>query len=173
MLDIFSSIKSIIKIHNISIDNEVFWLHYKLTVILFACSSILITSKQFFGDPIDCIVDEIDDKVIDSYCWIQSTYTMPKMVMGRIGLDIAHPGISGTPVGGWKAEDIKYHKYYQWVCFVLSFEGNLHLKLKHSTRFTFYVQASNCLQLPSEFSVRNLCKQQLKSREAFESSVCL
>lgn len=59
---------------------------------------------QFFGDPIDCLVDvsicpfkgphqyiehflqkEIPSGVMDTYCWIHGTFTLPKLVMEKVG----------------------------------------------------------------------------------------
>lgn len=44
-----------IKLDNYCIDNNVFRLHYKATVIFLVAFSLLVTSNQYFGDPIDCI----------------------------------------------------------------------------------------------------------------------
>lgn len=122
MIELFRSIKSFVKIPKTLIDNHFFRFHYKYTALLFASCSILITAKQFFGDPIDCIVDKIDQKVIDSFCWIHSTYTIPKFNNGTVGRDVAHPGVIG-PRRDWTSDDVKHHKYYQWVCFVLFLQG--------------------------------------------------
>lgn len=45
--------------------------------------SILVTSKQYFGDPINC--DVVDDRktVIDTYCWIYGTFTIKKTLSGK------------------------------------------------------------------------------------------
>ncbi len=47
------------------------------TVIVFIMASLLVTSRQYFGDPIDCIVDDIPGNVMDTYCWIHSTFSIP------------------------------------------------------------------------------------------------
>ncbi|QQP57149.1 Innexin, partial [Caligus rogercresseyi] len=67
MFDVFGSVKILIKIDSICIDNNVFRLHYKATVIL-----LII----LHGDPIDCIVEEIPPNVMDTYCWIHSTFSI-------------------------------------------------------------------------------------------------
>jgi hypothetical protein len=55
---------------------------------------------------------------MDTYCWIHSTYSIPSRWAGKAGHSIPHPGVA--PLGDLgKDEDVKYHKYYQWVCFVL------------------------------------------------------
>uniref|UniRef100_A0A2S2NF27 Innexin n=1 Tax=Schizaphis graminum TaxID=13262 RepID=A0A2S2NF27_SCHGA len=119
MIDIFGPIKSLLKFDNVVTDNIVFQLHYKATFLILSACSILITSRQFFGDPIDCMVDGIPSNIMDTYCWIYSTFTIPKWNNGKIGKDV-HPGVS---VYDEDTDTVKYHKYYQWVCFVLLFQA--------------------------------------------------
>ena len=45
---------SFLELHKVSIDNWVFKLYYKFTTSLLLVSSILTTSKQLFGSPIQC-----------------------------------------------------------------------------------------------------------------------
>ena len=110
MYNVFGSIRGLLKVDSISIDNNIFRLHYKATMFILVAFSLLVTQKQYFGDPIDCIVDKVDGDIMDTYCWIHSTYTIPNLV-GEVGKDIPHPGISNDSHGSEK----KYHKYYQWV----------------------------------------------------------
>lgn len=120
MFDVFGSVKGLLKIDSICIDNNIFRLHYKATVIILVAFSLIVTSRQYIGDPIDCIVDEIPLNVMDTYCWIYSTFTIPNRLGGRIGKDVVQPGVSSHVDG---EDDVKYHKYYQWVCFVLFFQA--------------------------------------------------
>ncbi|XP_046984394.1 innexin inx2 [Schistocerca americana] len=122
MFDVFGSVKGLLKLDSVCIDNNLFRLHYKATVIILIAFSLLVTSRQYIGDPIDCIVDEIPLAVMDTYCWIYSTFTIPNRLNGKIGLEVAHPGV-GAHVAG--KDEVKYHKYYQWVCFVLFFQAIL------------------------------------------------
>ncbi|XKL67396.1 hypothetical protein PGB90_002887 [Kerria lacca] len=120
MFDVFGSVKGLLKIDSICIDNNIFRLHYKVTVIILIAFSLIVTSRQYIGDPIDCIVDEIPLNVMDTYCWIYSTFTIPNRLGGRIGKDVVQPGVSSHVEG---EDEVKYHKYYQWVCFVLFFQA--------------------------------------------------
>ena len=63
MFDVFGSVKGLIKLDAVCIDNNVFRLHYKATFIILIVSSLLVTSRQYIGDPIDCIVEEIPNNV--------------------------------------------------------------------------------------------------------------
>ena len=58
---------------------------------------------------------------MDTYCWIHSTFSVPNKVVGREGHDIAHAGVA-PPSELEEGEEIRYHKYYQWVCFTLFFQ---------------------------------------------------
>lgn len=121
MFDVFGSVKGLLKLDSVCIDNNVFRLHYKATVIILIAFSLLVTSRQYIGDPIDCIVDGIPLNVMDTYCWIYSTFTIPNRG-GVVGKNIVQPGVgSFDPT----VDEVKYHKYYQWVCFTLFFQAIL------------------------------------------------
>jgi hypothetical protein len=81
------------------------------------------------GNPIDCIHSkDIPEEVLNTFCWIHSTYTIPSAFWKRIGFDVAHPGVDKT----LDPEERRYHKYYQWVCFCLFFQvGNIVSFLKY------------------------------------------
>eukprot|EP00095_Tigriopus_kingsejongensis_P005712 maker-scaffold459_size165548-snap-gene-0.21 protein:Tk05712 transcript:maker-scaffold459_size165548-snap-gene-0.21-mRNA-1 annotation:"innexin inx2" len=124
MFDVFGSVKDLIKLDSICIDNNVFRLHYKATFVILVVCSLLVTSRQYIGDPIDCIVEEIPNNVMDTYCWIHSTFSIPNKVMGLEGYDVSHPGVAPHAALG-EGESVRYHKYYQWVCFTLFFQALL------------------------------------------------
>lgn len=122
MFDVFGSVKGLLKIDAVNIDNNIFRLHYKATVIVLVTFSIIVTSRQYIGDPIDCIVEGVPSNVMDTYCWIHSTFTIPnRMATEIVGKNVPHPGIRPFEEG----DTVKYHKYYQWVCFVLFFQAIL------------------------------------------------
>ena len=52
---------------------------------------------------------------MDTYCWIHATFTLPEAQTKKVGVEVPHPGIDKYTPG----ERRVYHKYYQWVCFVL------------------------------------------------------
>lgn len=102
------------------IDNMVFRAHYRVTsAILFLCC-IIVTANNLIGDPIQCINDRgVPGHVINTYCWITYTFTLPHEHGRHIGTEVAHPGL------GNENQDRRYHSYYQWVPFVLFFQGVL------------------------------------------------
>jgi len=116
VFELFGSVRRLVKLDSVCIDNNVFRLHYKATVIFLIAFSLLVTSNQYFGDPIDCIQrDDIPTNLLDTYCWIHSTFTLPDALNKKVGVEVPHPGIDKYTPG----EKRIYHKYYQWVCFVL------------------------------------------------------
>lgn len=119
MLDIFRGLKNFIKVSHVHIDSSVFRLHYSITVMILLAFSLIVTTRQYVGNPIDCIhAKEIPEEVINTYCWIHSTYTIPSAFMKTTGVEVAHPGIDKSKPDGEK----RYVKYYQWVCFCLFFQ---------------------------------------------------
>ncbi|KAG7178197.1 innexin inx2-like [Homarus americanus] len=120
MHDVFSSIQNLMKIDSIHIDNNIFRLHYKATMFILVAFSLLITQRQYFGDPIDCLVEGVDQNIMDTYCWIHYTHTIPSLTGGVTGLDVAHPGVASDAIPGQKVKlEVKHHKYYQWVALFL------------------------------------------------------
>ena len=58
------------------IDNFVFRLHYRLSVGFLLVCMALVTTTQYFGDPIKCIADGVPGGTLDLFCWIHSTFSI-------------------------------------------------------------------------------------------------
>jgi len=121
MFNVFGSLVKYLKLDSVCIDNNVFRLHYKASLMIMMCACILVTSRQYIGDPIDCIAEGVPGGIMDTYCWIHSTFSFPEKWVGKQGIDHPHAGVG--PIN--PSEEVKYHKYYQWVCFVLFFQAGL------------------------------------------------
>lgn len=122
MYSVFGSVKSLLKLDSVKIDNNVFRLHYKATVVILIAFSLIVTSRQYIGDPIDCIFNGAATPLMDTFCWIHTTFTLPdQMGTEVVGINVPHPGVRPHREG----DTVKYHKYYQWVCFVLFFQAIL------------------------------------------------
>jgi hypothetical protein len=59
MLSFLGGFKSLVQFKRSLIDNTTFRLDYQYTFAILCICSILTTAKQYFGDPIDCIVDGV------------------------------------------------------------------------------------------------------------------
>lgn len=88
-MDTFQRLKGLVKIREVFIDNEVFQLHYRVTAVLLLGCAALVASKQHFGDPIDCITrDDVSNKIMDTYCWIHATFTLPDACNKTVGSEV-------------------------------------------------------------------------------------
>lgn len=56
MFDVIGQIKDLIKTRRIHIDDNVFTLHYRLSTFVLIFFTFVISSRKYFGDPIDCTV---------------------------------------------------------------------------------------------------------------------
>lgn len=119
MLDLFFGLRRLIRRRFIQIDNSVFRLHWQLTSIILIAFSLAITARQYVGQNIDCLqTDEIPASVLNTYCWIHSTFTIPSAFTMKVGTEVPHPGIDNS-----KGNEKKHYAYYQWVCFALFLQG--------------------------------------------------
>lgn len=77
MYKLLGGLKDYFKAQEVQIDNAVFRLHNVFTTVLLLACSLVITATQYVGQPISCIVNGIPPHVVNTYCWISSTFTMP------------------------------------------------------------------------------------------------
>lgn len=80
MYKLLGDLKDYLKWQDITTDSMVFRMHNLFTTVLLLSCSVVITATQYVGDPISCIGDGVSKdfrKVINTFCWITSTFTMP------------------------------------------------------------------------------------------------
>ena len=71
MIDVFRSLKGFTKIRHLVIDSTVFRMHYNVSVVFLLAFSGIVTTRQYVGNPIDCIhTKDIPEDVLNTYCWI-------------------------------------------------------------------------------------------------------
>lgn len=63
---------------------------------------------------------DIPEDVLNTYCWIHSTYTVVDAFMKKQGSEVPFPGVHNSQGRG--PLTIKHTKYYQWVAFTLFFQ---------------------------------------------------
>ena len=97
MLDKFASLKSLLQPKRCLIDNITFRLHYQLTFALLCFFSLMQTLTQFFGNPIQCYNSDLKNeelaKVMNTYCWVHGTFTLPSKLNCTQDKDCYHPGV--------------------------------------------------------------------------------
>lgn len=116
MYKLLGGLRNYLKWQEIQTDCVLFRMHNLFTTALLMACSLVITATQYVGNPIQCIVSGLPTHVINTFCWITSTFTMPDAFRREVGTEVAHPGVSND-FGDFEAR--RYHTYYQWVCFVL------------------------------------------------------
>ena len=123
MYSLFEKIGTTAKVKsNVNFANHgVFRLHYMVTVAILIGCSLLVTFSEHFATlgPIQCIGNMRDRMIggmVNQYCWISSTYTVPRHWDKLTATEgAAYPGVGPEEEG----DDVEYHAYYQWVPIVL------------------------------------------------------
>ncbi|XP_037731466.1 innexin inx4-like [Drosophila subpulchrella] len=112
---------------SVHIYDAIFTLHSKVTVALLLACTFLLSSKQYFGDPIQCLGNK-DKDFVHAFCWIYGAY-----VHGNTSLEPLKNGAAQCrpdTMGTVPMEKRRYIIYYQWVVLVLLLES-----------FVFYLPA--------------------------------
>lgn len=103
----------------VKVDNAVFRLHSQATVMILMVGTMFVSMRQYFGEPIECMAgrSDIPPAMLQHYCWLESTFSVTDGTAKTTGVDVAYPGVKtlNTAAGERKV----YHKYYQWVYFIL------------------------------------------------------
>jgi len=136
-------LKSLVSFDEHNIGSVAMRLHGKITVLfLVFCASVTAVST-YIADPIDCVVTGVSQNIMDTYCWIHSTFILPSRVRGD-GPDepIAHPGVGQAE----PEEEVYEVKYYQWVWFALVFQA-LCFRLPRSAFYWFVCRKNFIINL--------------------------
>lgn len=100
--------------------NFVFLLHSTFTTLILISASALVTSRNYFGDFIECVSDStFPAKLIDSFCLRSSTYSKGNFIWFYENAPV-YPGLNDRPEG---EQEKHYHYYYQYVGLVLFLQG--------------------------------------------------
>lgn len=135
---------------SIRIYDAVFTIHSKCTVVILLTCSLLLSARQYFGDPIQCISEERNINYVQSYCWTMGTYIVKlDNFSARPALPTTHRGVrNGQRILSMRrladyheeyaralsiAEGVGpeihgqtqrvYLRYYQWVIILLLFQA--------------------------------------------------
>jgi hypothetical protein len=120
MLTLVDKLKSFFAYRRISTEGLVFKMHYRATVYILLVFCFMVATKQYVGDPINCIHSkDLPHEVINVFCWIHSTFALKSAFLKKVGIDISHPGIANSQGGQLQRQE---YRYYQWVVFFLLFQ---------------------------------------------------
>ena len=132
MLSLFASLKDNVPMgakklqapHTEGLCNK---LHYRVTFVLLLGCSLMVTCLEWVGagKKIACVMEGPDDSwtiplnVINTYCYVMTTFTLPKHWTTKLGIESVQPGVGDYNP---KTDEVHYKAYYQWVSFVLFFQ---------------------------------------------------
>lgn len=106
-----------LRLKSVNIYDTIFILHSKCTMVILLAFTMVLSAKQYFGDPIQCMTDLKFAKFVHSYCWTFGTFVIPStMADSRKTI--------GVGVGPSAVERLTL-RYYQWVVIVLLLEAFL------------------------------------------------
>jgi hypothetical protein len=112
---------TVFKARKVNTDSTIFKLHYRATFCIILLFTAILAANQYVGKPIRCMnhMDEHPDEVLDTFCWIHSTYTVTSAFYKRVGVEVPFPGVDNTR---GNQEEVKVYRFYQWVSFCLLFQ---------------------------------------------------
>ena len=81
MLEIFRELRGLLHVSHVHIDSWVFRLHYSVTTTCMFAFSLIVSAKQYVGNPIDCIhtkdIPEVSAGI--HRLWTHQEYTREKV----------------------------------------------------------------------------------------------
>ena len=165
MFHLLSGFNKVFKFEQFKTDNYTFRFFYKFALWLHILFLVLLSAKQYFGEPIvchtrpndvsfqftnepqipisrNCNFLQIRKDIFDSYCWIYGTYTRKEYLLPRAnfttfeGSTATHPG-QGIHMADTETEKITHH-HYQWIPFLMFFYSVRILENKQCCEHLFY-----------------------------------
>ena len=127
MWKLAKEVVSLFRVRRVNTDSTIFKLHYQATFCILLIFTIMLAAHQYVGKPIRCMhnmgeqhhADEHTNEVLDTFCWIHSTYTVTSAFYKEVGVDVPFPGVDNSRR---YQEEIKVYRFYQWVSFCLLFQ---------------------------------------------------
>ncbi|KAH7960669.1 hypothetical protein HPB49_022143 [Dermacentor silvarum] len=118
MLHFLGNLRKLFKARKANTDGNVFRLHTVVTVAILMAFGTILTTREYVGTPIDCHCPTVPKSVVDSFCWVESTFSVRPLFNASYNGSVVYPGAGHKPPGSGLG-DRKYHTYYQWVCFLM------------------------------------------------------
>lgn len=118
MLHFLGNLKKLFKARKVHTDGNVFRLHTVVTVAFLMAFGTILTTREYVGTPIDCHCPTVPKSVVDSFCWVESTFSFLPLFNTSYNANVVYPGAGHKPPKSGLA-DRKYHTYYQWICFLM------------------------------------------------------
>lgn len=104
-----------LQIKRVNIYDIIFTLHSKCTLVILLVFSVMLSARQYFGDPIYCMTDMKFIQFVHSYCWTFGTFIIPNtMTDSRKSVAV------GVTPNGLERLTLRY---YQWVVIAILMEA--------------------------------------------------
>lgn len=104
-----------LKSKSVNIYDFAFALHCKVTVVILLTFTILVSARQFFGQPIECMADEKNLEYVNLFCW-----TLGSFILTDENGQINQRNSIAVGVGTEYPQSKRlYVRYYQWVMLIL------------------------------------------------------
>lgn len=104
-----------LKSKSVNIYDFAFTLHCKVTVVILLTFTVLVSARQFFGQPIECMGDEKNIEYVNLFCWTLGTF-----IVTDANGQINNRNSIAVGVGNeYKDSKRLYVRYYQWVMVIL------------------------------------------------------
>uniref|UniRef100_A0A182PL89 Innexin n=1 Tax=Anopheles epiroticus TaxID=199890 RepID=A0A182PL89_9DIPT len=129
MLEFARPLLNILQIKQVNSTDLIWRLHCRVTVYLLLLASLLLSARQYFGNPIDCVVGSgtVTASTMNEFCWIMGTYISSDPNFGNV---LSSPVLDSTDlvkinakIGHVPENERSYQKYYQWVVFILALQA--------------------------------------------------
>ena len=49
---------------------------FEVTFFIFLSLSVILSLDKFIGTPIECYIEGFPDNILNTFCWVNGTYTM-------------------------------------------------------------------------------------------------
>ncbi|XP_052859884.1 innexin inx2-like [Anopheles cruzii] len=124
MMELAGVLRGMLQIKAINTTDFVWRLHCRGTVYLLVVATLLLSMRQYFGSPIDCVTGpgDLSASTMNEFCWIMGTYISKDPDFVLEGTNIVK---IGAKLGHIPEHERSYQKYYQWVVFILAFQACL------------------------------------------------
>lgn len=126
MFDLIKQIHSVVvnsAKKRVSVYGFIFWLNFSVSALVYVAFALIMTARQYVGDPIDCVAtdDLLMGDMLDTYCWIHTTYIDVRELIAEHHEQPPSPGVVASHAKNSQLEPLAY---YQWVCFALFFQAS-------------------------------------------------
>ena len=109
-----------LRFKSVRIYDVIFTLHSKCTVVLLLTCSCLLSAKQYFGNPIECMSDLKNPDYVNSFCWTMGTYILECTTGVKNCNKSAYSIAEGVGPFIQSANAVPlWLRYYQWIILVL------------------------------------------------------